>query len=56
MRGDIARSYFYIEGRYDLKISTQNRKLYEVWARQASSGIRARNSYCAGQGQSHGLA
>jgi len=23
-----------MEGRYGLKISTQNRKLYEVWARQ----------------------
>lgn len=34
IRGDIARSYFYMEKQYGLKISKKNRQLYDVWARQ----------------------
>ncbi len=34
IRGDIARSYFYMAKQYGLKISKQNRRLYEAWARQ----------------------
>ena len=34
IRGDIARSYFYMEKQYGLKISKKNRQLYNAWAKQ----------------------
>jgi len=34
IRGDIARSYFYMAKQYGLKISKKNLQLYEAWARQ----------------------
>ncbi|MDH4559955.1 endonuclease I family protein [Pseudomonas sp. BN411] len=34
IRGMIARTYFYMSDRYGLKISSQDRKLYNAWNRQ----------------------
>ncbi len=34
VRGDIARTYFYMEDRYGLKISRKQRQLFEAWSRQ----------------------
>jgi deoxyribonuclease-1 len=34
IRGMIARTYFYMSDRYDLRISSQDRKLYNAWNRQ----------------------
>lgn len=34
IRGDIARTYFYIEKTYGVKISDKQRKLFEIWNRQ----------------------
>lgn len=34
IRGDIARIYFYMHDRYSLRMSDQQRKLFEAWARQ----------------------
>lgn len=34
IRGNIARTYFYFEQKYGLKISKQQRKLYSVWDKQ----------------------
>lgn len=34
IRGDIARTYFYMEDTYGVKISKKNRRLYEAWDRE----------------------
>lgn len=34
VRGDIARTYFYMEKTYGLKIGKKNRRLFEIWDRQ----------------------
>jgi len=34
VRGDIARTYFYMQERYGLKISRSQKKLFEAWHRQ----------------------
>lgn len=34
IRGDIARTYFYMEKTYNVKISDKQRKLFEVWDKQ----------------------
>lgn len=34
VRGDIARTYFYFEGRYNLKISRQQKQLFNAWDKQ----------------------
>jgi deoxyribonuclease-1 len=34
VRGDVARTYFYMSDRYGIKISDSQRKLFEVWAKQ----------------------
>jgi len=34
VRGDIARTYFYMNQTYGLKISRKQRKLFEIWSRQ----------------------
>ena len=34
IRGDIARTYFYMEDTYGVRISDKQRKLFEVWNRQ----------------------
>lgn len=34
IRGDIARTYFYMSDTYNIKISTQQKKLFDVWNRQ----------------------
>ncbi len=31
IRGDIARTYFYMEEKYGVKLSSKNRKIYEIW-------------------------
>lgn len=33
MRGDIARTYFYMEDRYGLKLSRKQRQLFEAWSK-----------------------
>ncbi|MBA4502321.1 endonuclease [Marinobacterium marinum] len=33
VRGDIARTYFYMEDRYGLRISRKQRQLFEAWAK-----------------------
>lgn len=34
VRGDVARTYFYMSDRYGIRISDSQRKLFEVWAKQ----------------------
>lgn len=34
IRGEIARTYFYMENTYDVKISNMRRKLFEIWDKQ----------------------
>ncbi|GAA0794229.1 endonuclease [Marinobacterium sediminicola] len=34
VRGDIARTYFYMEDRYGLRLSRKQRQLFEAWSRQ----------------------
>ncbi|MCC5814245.1 MAG: endonuclease [Leptospira sp.] len=34
IRGDIARTYFYMEKTYGVRISSKNRRLYEIWNKQ----------------------
>lgn len=34
IRGDIARTYFYMEYRYGIKISRKKKRLYEIWNRR----------------------
>ena len=34
IRGDIARTYFYMEKTYNVKISDKQRKLFQVWDKQ----------------------
>jgi len=34
VRGDIARTYFYMADRYGMKLSRKQQQLFEVWARQ----------------------
>lgn len=34
VKGNVARTYFYMEQKYGLKIASQQRKLFEVWSKQ----------------------
>jgi deoxyribonuclease-1 len=34
VRGDVARTYFYMSDRYGIRISDTQRKMFEVWAKQ----------------------
>ncbi len=34
IRGMIARTYFYMSDRYQLRLSSQDRRTYEAWSRQ----------------------
>lgn len=34
IRGDIARTYFYMEATYGVRISDKQRKLFQVWDKQ----------------------
>jgi deoxyribonuclease-1 len=49
VRGDIARTYFYFEKVYGLKISKKDRKLFEAWNKQdpVDNWERERNSKIA---------
>lgn len=56
VRGDIARTYFYMEDRYGLKISRKQRQLFEAWARMDpvdSSELQRARRIAAIQGYSN---